>query len=114
MLLGRVVGTVWATRKDERLEGVKLLLVQATDIAGKTLDGFLVAVDSVQAGVGELVLVAQGSSARQTTTTKDRPVDAVVMAVVDRLDVIPDEQLRKEFDARRKPIEEALKRVRET
>ncbi len=114
MLLGRVVGTVWATRKDERLEGVKLLIVQAVDIAGKALDGFVIAVDSVQAGPGELVLVAQGSSARQTAATKDRPVDAVIMAIVDRLDVVPDEQTRKEFDARRKPIEEALKRVRET
>lgn len=114
MLLGRVVGTVWATRKDERLEGTKLLVVAATDLAGKTLDGFVIAVDSVQAGIGELVLVAQGSSARQTAATKDRPVDAVIMAIVDRLDVTSEEQLRKEFDARRKPIEEALRRLHET
>ena len=83
MLLGRVVGTVVSTRKDEKLEGLKLLIVQVVDIQNKPTAAYVVAVDSVGAGVGETVLYATGSSARQTSSTKDRPVDAVVMATVD-------------------------------
>lgn len=87
MILGRVIGTVWATRKDEGLVGAKILIVQPVDLAYVHEPGFVVAVDSVGAGVGEIVLVAQGSSARQTTLTHNRPIDAVVMAIVDKLDV---------------------------
>src|SRR5205085_1413640 len=87
MLLGRVIGTVWATRKDEKLEGLKLLVVRQLDLEYKPQPQFLVAVDTVQAGVGEVVLVCQGSSARQTKVTEKRPVDAVVMAVVENLSV---------------------------
>ena len=83
MLLGRVIGTVWATRKDEKLEGMRLLIVQEVDLKLEPQGGFVVAVDSVQSGVGEIVLVARGSSARQTRITKDTPVDAVIMASVD-------------------------------
>ncbi|MBC7543895.1 MAG: EutN/CcmL family microcompartment protein [Candidatus Sericytochromatia bacterium] len=83
MLLGRVVGTVVATRKDEKLEGLKLLVVQIVDIQNKPGATYVVAVDSVGAGTGDTVLYASGSSARQTASTKDRPVDAVVMAIVD-------------------------------
>jgi len=87
MLLGRVVGTVVATRKEPELEGLKLLLVRAADAAGAPTGGLVVAIDAMGAGVGELVLYASGSSARQTAVTKDRPVDATIMAIVDQVSV---------------------------
>lgn len=87
MLLGRVIGTVWATRKDEQTVGMTFQLVQEVDLDENPVGGFVVAVDSVGAGVGEIVLVAQGSSGRQTELTRNKPVDAVIMAIVDRLDV---------------------------
>ena len=87
MLIARVIGTAISTMKDEKLEGRKLLLVLQADEFGKTSGKPFVAIDSVDAGVGDLVLTASGSSARQTTVTKDRPVDAVVMAVIDSLEV---------------------------
>jgi microcompartment protein CcmK/EutM len=87
MKLGRVVGTVVASRKDEKLEGLRLYMVQdlSLQIAGR--DSFVVAADSVGAGVGEVVLYASGSSARQTRETDGRPVDAVIMAIVDTVEV---------------------------
>lgn len=87
MILGKVVGTVWATRKDEELVGMKFQVVKHVDLEYKVKDTFVVAVDTVQAGVGDVVLVCSGSSARQTTITKNKPVDAVIMAVVDKFDV---------------------------
>jgi microcompartment protein CcmK/EutM len=87
MVLGKVVGTVWATRKDEELVGMKLLIVRHVDLQYKIKDAFVIAVDTVQAGIGDVVLVCGGSSARQTAQTKNKPVDAVIMAVVDKLDV---------------------------
>lgn len=87
MTLGKVVGTVWATRKDEQLVGMKLQIVQEVDLAYRLKDRFVVAVDSVGAGVGEIVLFATGSSARQTELTRNKPVDAVITAIVDTLDV---------------------------
>ena len=87
MLLGKVIGTVWSTKKDEQLVGFKFLIVKQMNLDGKITENFVVAVDSVGAGVGETVLYASGSSARQTIITKDKPVDAVIMAIVDKLDV---------------------------
>lgn len=87
MILGRVVGTVVATRKDERLEGFKLLVVQSVEPDGRVKDGFVIAVDTVDAGVGELVLVISGSSARMATGCADRPVDAAIAGVVDEVDL---------------------------
>ena len=87
MILGKVIGTVWSTRKDENLVGSKFLIVRQLDLNYKPKDNFVVAVDSVGAGVSEIVLVAQGSSARQTTITNNKPVDAVIMAIVDKLDI---------------------------
>ncbi|OGQ48506.1 MAG: ethanolamine utilization protein EutN [Deltaproteobacteria bacterium RIFCSPLOWO2_02_FULL_47_10] len=87
MQLGKVIGTVVATRKDEKLEGLKFYLVEFVDLEGIPTGNFVVAVDSVGAGAGEIVLTAAGSSARQTSTTKDKPVDAVIMAIVDILEI---------------------------
>lgn len=87
MLIGRVVGSVVSTRKDEKLEGRKLLVVQVHNHENRPVDQYVVAVDSVQAGPGDMVLYATGSSARQTELTEGRPVDAVIMAVVDSWDL---------------------------
>ncbi|HET6340708.1 MAG TPA: EutN/CcmL family microcompartment protein [Gemmatimonadota bacterium] len=87
MKMGRVVGSVVATRKDEKLEGLKLLLVRDLDVDLAPEKGYMVAVDAVGAGAGEVVLYATGSSARQTGLTDGRPVDAVIMAIVDEYDV---------------------------
>jgi microcompartment protein CcmK/EutM len=86
MLLGKVVGTVVATRKEPTLDGSTLLLVRGLDLDAKPTATLVVAVDAVGAGVGEVVLYASGSSARQTEKTKDRPVDATIMAIVDTVE----------------------------
>ena len=86
MIFARVTGTVVCTLKDEKLVGSKLLLVQPVDLAGASKGSPLVAVDSVGAGEGELVLIVQGSSARQTSRTEGRPVDAVIFAIVDTVE----------------------------
>jgi ethanolamine utilization protein EutN len=87
MKLGRVVGTVVATRKDPRLESLKLLVVATLDPNGKK-DGFYeVAVDTVQAGVRETVLICTGSSARMTARTELAPVDATIVAIVDAVNL---------------------------
>ena len=83
MLLAKVVGTVVATRKEPSLDGLKLLLVRPVTEDGQETGAHLVAADAVGAGPGEIVLIAAGSSARQTQATDKRPVDAVVMAIVD-------------------------------
>ena len=87
MLLGRVTGTLVASRKEPLLEGSTFLVVRQLDVDGTETGGFVVAVDGVGAGVGEDVLYASGSSARQTERTRDRPVDAVIMAIVDTWEV---------------------------
>ena len=83
MNLGRVTGTVVSTHIEGTMQGVKLLIVQYVDHTGKETGGQTVAADAMGAGVGEMVLVATGSSARQTTATQNRPCDAVIMAIVD-------------------------------
>lgn len=87
MLLGKVIGTVVASKKEPEIEGLKLLLVKGSELDGQASGPIVVAVDAVGAGVGELVLYAAGSSARQTVQTKDKPVDHVVMAIVDQVEV---------------------------
>lgn len=87
MILGKVIGTVWSTRKDEKLVGMKFQIVRMLNLDYSPKESFVVAVDSVGAGVGEIVLCAQGSSGRQTTLTHNKPVDAVIMAIVDKLDI---------------------------
>jgi microcompartment protein CcmK/EutM len=93
MVLGLVVGTVVSTRKEQELTSLKFLLVKPCDVNGQPTSAQpVVAVDAVGAGVGEVVLYASGSSARQTVVTKDRPVDATIMAIVDSVE--QDGQLR--------------------
>ena len=87
MLLGRVVGTLVASRKEATLEGLKFLVVRQIDVDDSDTSGYVVAADAVGAGVGEVVMYATGSSARQTEATRDRPCDAVVMAIVDTWEV---------------------------
>jgi microcompartment protein CcmK/EutM len=86
MILGRVVGTVVATRKDERLSGAKLLVVRTIDPHGRDEAGYLVAVDTVDAGTRDRVLVVTGSSARMASGLKDCPVDAAIVGVVDSVE----------------------------
>jgi microcompartment protein CcmK/EutM len=95
MLLGKVTGTVVATRKDENLIGLRFLVVRELDSSMVETGKMVVAVDAVGAGVGEIVLYASGSSARQTETTQDRPVDATIMAIVDELEVGGESHYRK-------------------
>ena len=113
MLLARVIGTVWATRKDEKLAGFKLQIVQHLDRQLKPLAGFLVAADSVGAGVGEVVLIAQGSSARQTALTTGKPVDAVIMAIVENLFLEDPAALEERYRQRLGPIQERLEALQE-
>jgi microcompartment protein CcmK/EutM len=95
MLIARVIGTTVSTIKDPKLTGQKLLIVRQTDEHGEAFGKPYVAIDTVDAGVGDLVLTAAGSSARQTAITKDTPVDAVIMAVIDSLQVNGEDVFRK-------------------
>ena len=87
MILGKVVGTVVATRKEPELDGLRMLVVQDLDSAGKATGKTIVAIDAMDAGIGEVVLYCAGSAARQTEATKNRPVDHVIMAIVDTVEV---------------------------
>lgn len=87
MLIAKVIGTTVSTVKDEKLVGRKLLIVRQTDERGNPSGKPFIAIDTVDAGLGDLVLTASGSSARQTNITKDTPVDAVIMAMIDFLEV---------------------------
>lgn len=87
MLLARIVGTVVATRKDPRLVSNKLMLVRPVDPKGKADGGYLVAVDTVDAGVGETVLIVSGSSARMASGMKECPIDAAIVGIIDTVDV---------------------------
>ena len=87
MILAKVVGTVVATRKDDRLVSSKLLVAQPIDPAGKAHGHHLVAVDTVDAGFGETVLIVSGSSARMAAGLRDTPVDAAIVGIVDSVTV---------------------------
>ncbi len=97
MLLGRVVGTLVATRKDEKLEGFKFLVVKRLSVENEDTGDYVIAADAVQAGVGDVVLYATGSSARQTVMTDRKPCDAVLMAVVDTWEVNGEVKYQKDF-----------------
>jgi microcompartment protein CcmK/EutM len=87
VLLAKIVGTVVATRKDPRLVSSKLLIARGMDPRGKAEGGYVVAIDTVDAGVGETVLIVSGSSARMANGLKDCPVDAAVIGIVDNIEV---------------------------
>ena len=87
MLLARIVGTVVATRKDPRLVSNKLLLARPVDPKGKAEGNYLVAIDTVNAGVGETVLIVSGSSARMAAGMKDTPVNAAIVGIIDSVDL---------------------------
>ena len=87
MLLAKIVGTVVATRKDPRLVSTKLMLARPVDPKGKTEGNYLVAIDTVDAGVGETVLIVSGSSARMAAGMRDTPVDAAIVGIIDSVDV---------------------------
>ena len=95
MKLAKVLGTVVATEKDSKLQGFKFLMLGLWGHDNKPVGGSVVAVDAVGAGVGEMVLYASGSSARQTERTDKKPVDAVVMAIVDSWEIEGKEKYRK-------------------
>src|SRR5438094_5360117 len=100
MILGRIVGTVVATRKDPRLEGKKLLVVKPVSPEGADEAGYIVAIDTVDAGFRETVLIVSGSSARLAAECKDRPVDAAIVGIVDTVDL--DAQHEAELAAARR------------
>lgn len=87
MILAKIVGTVVATRKDEALVSHKLLIARPISPSGTPEGGCLVAVDTVDAGVGETVLIVSGSSARMAAGLKDRPVDAAIVGIVDAVEM---------------------------
>ncbi len=87
MVLAKVVGTLVSTRKEVSMEGLKFLVLRQVDLDGNETGGFVIAADAVGCGVGEMVLYASGSSARQTVLTDKRPCDAVIMAIVDNWEV---------------------------
>ena len=99
MLLGRVVGTLVASRKEPSLEGLKFLVLRQLDVEGKETSGYRVAADAIGAGLGEVVLYATGSAARQTEMTDRRPCDGVIMAIVDTLEVAGEVRYDKSRDA---------------
>ena len=98
MNLAKVIGTLVSTRKDPKLEGLKMLVLGQAGPDGEPTGGTVVAVDAVGAGVGEFVLYASGSSARQTVATEGKPVDSVVMAIVDSWEIEGEDRYRKGRD----------------
>lgn len=82
-----MVGTVVATRKDPRLVSNKLMVARSLDPKGKPESNYVVAVDTVDAGVGEIVLIVSGSSARMASGLKDCPVDAAIVGIVDTIEM---------------------------
>ncbi len=98
MFLGRIVGTLVATRKEPSLDGLRFLVVRRLTIDNEDESSYVVAADAVGAGVGEVVMVATGSSARQTVYTDKRPCDAVIMAIVDTWEVNGEEKYQKRED----------------
>ncbi|MBS4537851.1 EutN/CcmL family microcompartment protein [Clostridium sp. D2Q-11] len=87
MIVGKVVGNVWATRKDEALNGLKLLVVKPLDYSSERDLPTLVATDTVGAGIGETVLVVKGSSARKALDRGDIPIDATIVGIIDVVDI---------------------------
>ncbi|SNS12394.1 ethanolamine utilization protein EutN [Anaerovirgula multivorans] len=87
MIIGKVIGNVWATRKDETLNGLKLLVIEAIDYESNQKKGSFVAVDSVGAGIGDQVLVVKGNAARKALQREEAAVDATVVGIIDEVEV---------------------------
>lgn len=87
MIVAKVVGNIWATRKEESLQGMKLMIVQAVDAITDEPRTSFVAVDQVGAGIGEIVIVSTGSSARLAKLGRHSPIDAIIVGIVDEMDV---------------------------
>ena len=87
MVFAKVIGSVISSQKDENLTGMKLLMCRETDHSGKPVDQYHVAVDAVQAGEGDFVLITYGSAARMTPSTRNCPIDAVILAIIDNVEV---------------------------
>lgn len=86
MIIGEVIGNVWATRKDEKLGGLKLMIVQATEVQGLKNEGTIVAADIIGAGIGDRVIVATGGAAR-VAVGKDAPIDSAIVGIIDSVDI---------------------------
>jgi len=99
MYMARVVGTVVSTQKESSVDGLRFMLLRQCDLNGTPDGGLVVAADAVGAGVGEVVLYASGSSARQTKSTDGRPVDCVIMAIVDQVEAGGDSCYDKHAEA---------------
>jgi ethanolamine utilization protein EutN len=88
MIIAKVIGNVWATRKDEQLSGFKFMVVQPLNYVGqKHKDSTFVAVDQIGAGVGETVLIVKGSSARRSVEKENLPIDASIVGIIDKVEV---------------------------
>ena len=87
MLICKVTGHIWATKKEENLEGLKLMVVQQVDSAGNPLGDPFVAADVVGAGIGEEVITVSGSTARRVFKGETAPVDAVIVGIIDSIEV---------------------------
>jgi carbon dioxide concentrating mechanism protein CcmL len=87
MQIAKVCGTVVSTQKEPSLTGVKFLLVQFIDSEGQMLPKYEVAADSVGAGIDEWVLVSRGSAARQVPGSESRPIDALIVGIIDTVSV---------------------------
>lgn len=90
MIIGKVIGNVWATRKEESLNGLKLMVVRRLDLGAEGAGESFVAADCVGAGIGERVLVTTGSSARKAMSSPDMPVDAAIVGIIDEVEVRPE------------------------
>jgi microcompartment protein CcmK/EutM len=98
MIFARVVGTVVSTKKNDSILGTKYLLTRLCDQSGKSKSGYIVALDLVGAGTGEVIIIAQGSSSRQTETTYQKPIDAVIVGIVDLVEEKGEIVFRKQTD----------------
>ena len=87
MIVAKVVGNIWATRKEDSLQGMKLMVVQAIDAVTNETKNSFVAVDQVGAGIGEMVIVSTGSAARLAKLGSNSPIDAIIVGIVDEMDV---------------------------
>ncbi|WP_123040139.1 EutN/CcmL family microcompartment protein [Cohnella candidum] len=87
MFLGKVIGSVWATQKEEGMDNLKLMIVQPLDLRERESGQTVIAADRIGAGVGEKVIVSRGSPARILFSGKQVPVDAMIVGIVDSYEI---------------------------